>query len=141
MTITGSGRKVTLPATSATPLLRTDFSNDQAWQTLLDAVRLRSPDGFQANIDIFDDPKYSEVTAAQLHLDPCRHAIVFIADVLSIVAPEFRILCIDARDRNDSFRVTASEAWSVENNLSLGNMDFHEFKIAAGKDGVFRGFF
>jgi hypothetical protein len=28
----------------------------------------------------------------------------------------------------------------VENNLSLANMDFHEFADNVGADGVFRGF-
>jgi hypothetical protein len=29
---------------------------------------------------------------------------------------------------------------SVENNLSIGNMDFDEFANAVDKDGIFRGF-
>jgi hypothetical protein len=37
-------------------------------------------------------------------------------------------------------RVIASEFWSIENNLSLANMDFDEFASAAREDGVFRGF-
>jgi hypothetical protein len=31
-------------------------------------------------------------------------------------------------------------AWSVENNLSLANMDFEEFANAVDVDGLFRGF-
>jgi hypothetical protein len=38
------------------------------------------------------------------------------------------------------FRVVPQEMWAVENNLSLGNMDFKEFADAVGQDGVFRGF-
>jgi hypothetical protein len=30
--------------------------------------------------------------------------------------------------------------WGVGNNLSLANMDFHEFADNADPDGVFRGF-
>jgi hypothetical protein len=30
--------------------------------------------------------------------------------------------------------------WSIENNISLGNMDWEEFAEAADYDGVFRGF-
>jgi hypothetical protein len=30
--------------------------------------------------------------------------------------------------------------WGVENNLSVANMDFHEFADNVEDDGVFRGF-
>jgi len=30
--------------------------------------------------------------------------------------------------------------WSVENNLSISNMDFSDFADSADADGVFRGF-
>jgi hypothetical protein len=33
-----------------------------------------------------------------------------------------------------------AELWSVENNLSLANMDFHQFADNVAPDGVFRGF-
>jgi len=39
-----------------------------------------------------------------------------------------------------TFRVIPSEAWGVENNLSLANMDYSEFADAADPNGVFRGF-
>jgi hypothetical protein len=38
------------------------------------------------------------------------------------------------------FRVIPSQMWSVENNLSIANMDFFEFADAVGDDGIFRGF-
>ncbi|POX60459.1 hypothetical protein C3492_27380 [Streptomyces sp. Ru62] len=37
-------------------------------------------------------------------------------------------------------RVIAGELWSMENNISIGNMDWEEFVDAANGDGVFRGF-
>jgi hypothetical protein len=30
--------------------------------------------------------------------------------------------------------------WQVENNLSLGNMDYNDFVRSLDRDGVFRGF-
>jgi hypothetical protein len=33
----------------------------------------------------------------------------------------------------------AAQFWSIDNNLSLGNMDYQEFADAADDDGVFRG--
>ena len=39
-----------------------------------------------------------------------------------------------------TFRVIPAEIWSVDNNLSIANMDFAEFADAVEPDGVFRGF-
>jgi hypothetical protein len=39
-----------------------------------------------------------------------------------------------------TFRVIPREIWSVENNLSISNMDYHEFADNIDSDGVFRGF-
>ena len=49
-------------------------------------------------------------------------------------------MCLDASAPEQTFRVIPSELWSVENNLSLANMDFEEFAGAAGAEGVFLGF-
>lgn len=39
-----------------------------------------------------------------------------------------------------TFRVIPRELWSVENNLSIANMDYRDFADSVGADGVFRGF-
>lgn len=54
--------------------------------------------------------------------------------------PDWPVLCLDVSAPEQMFRVIPSELWSVENNLSLANMDFDEFAGAAHADGVFRGF-
>jgi hypothetical protein len=38
------------------------------------------------------------------------------------------------------FRAVPSRVQSIENNLSIANMDFEEFAEAVDRDGVFRGF-
>jgi hypothetical protein len=43
-------------------------------------------------------------------------------------------------DRLRTFRAVLSTIQSIENNLSLANMDFEDFVNSVGKDGVFRGF-
>jgi len=51
------------------------------------------------------------------------------------------VLVVDLYDEpGRSFRVVPQEAWSVENNLSISNMDFEEFADSVDADGVFRGF-
>nr|WP_145084553.1 hypothetical protein [Anatilimnocola aggregata] len=39
-----------------------------------------------------------------------------------------------------TYRVIPSELYAIENNLSIGNMDFDEFANAVDMDSVFRGF-
>jgi len=39
-----------------------------------------------------------------------------------------------------SFRAIPTTIQSIENNLSIANMDFEDFANAVGKDGTFRGF-
>jgi hypothetical protein len=68
-------------------------------------------------------------------------AFVFFVDTTAITHPEHPVLVVDLTEaQTRSFRVVPSEAWGVENNLRLANMDFSEFAASAGDDGVFRGF-
>jgi len=62
-------------------------------------------------------------------------------DRVALTDPEHPILVVDLMDQpGRTFRVIPSEAWGVENNLSIANMGFEEFAEAADEDGVFRGF-
>jgi len=58
---------------------------------------------------------------------------------MTLSAAEHLVLCISLHGEG-SFRVPPNELWSVENNLSLANMDFEEFAEAVDTDGVYRGF-
>jgi len=60
---------------------------------------------------------------------------------MTLTNAEHPILVVDLWETpGRTFRVIPARMWSVENNLSLANMDFHEFAESAGADGVFRGF-
>jgi len=123
-------------------LIRTDFSDDQAWARLLvDAGRPYSPDGFTASFVPISDRSYEGLRAEEL-ANPARDAFfVYAADRLSMDGPQRTLLVVDRlHERGRWFRVTLEEAWAVENNLSLFNMDFFEFASAVDDDGVFRGF-
>jgi hypothetical protein len=66
---------------------------------------------------------------------------MFVADGVTMREGEHPVLVIDLADQpGRSFRVIPSEMWSVENNLSLANMDFDEFADAVDAAGIFRGF-
>ena len=69
------------------------------------------------------------------------HGFLFLADARTLADGEHPILVLDlAGDARGAFRVTPPQMWGVENNLSIGNMDFEEFARSVDADGVFRGF-
>jgi hypothetical protein len=61
--------------------------------------------------------------------------------IVDTVAAGSAVLVIDLlHEPGRTFRAAPSEVQSIENNLSLANMDFFEFAESVGPDGVFRGF-
>lgn len=129
----------------ASLLIRTDFSDDSAWQALREVVSAPTlADGFAAFFSFVDDHAIGGLPVNEL----ARHAhadlgvgTIFVADASAMAAPDYPVLCVEtAGDPPQSFRTIAAEIWGPENNLRLANMDFAEFAGAVAKDGVFRGF-
>ena len=132
-----------LPDTADTPFVRTDFANEKAWSDLVAEVGRESEDGFKAYISIIDDPKFDgcdPAVLAQLRPGMRGHAVLFVADSVTITNPDHAILCINLSAPANRFRVIPAQLWSVENNLSLANMDWEDFASAVDSDGVLRGF-
>ncbi|MGQ4485708.1 hypothetical protein ACN6LM_001503 [Streptomyces sp. SAS_281] len=142
-----------LPDTDETMLIRTDFSDPTAWQALLTTVMTPNRDGFLANVHPVDDLAYRDLTTPQIlsaasELDT---GLLIVADKTALTSPAMPLLALLLSDENDEsgesearqthgrLRVVAAELWSVENNISLANMDWEDFENAA-HDGVFRGF-
>jgi len=134
---------VKLPESDKSLLLRTDFSDDAAWTSLCEAAQAPSEDGFQARLDCINDPTFGGLTVQQLVGLASRvvHGLVFLADRIALADPEHPILFVDLRDEPcRTFRVIPGAMWSVENNLSLANLDYEDFADSLDSDGVFRGF-
>jgi hypothetical protein len=133
-----------LPKTDNTLLLRTDFSDDAMWNSLSEAVQMPNEDGFKAFVDCVSDPDYNGLTIEQLvALSPKagNRNFVFISDQITFTSSEQPVLVVDlSEEPGRTFRVIPSEMWSVENNLSIANMDYSEFADNADPDGIFRGF-
>jgi len=132
-----------IPRTSNTPFVRTDFSSEPIWREIVDAVGRESPDGFRAYISIINDAGFSGANAeelARLAASDAAHRLLLLADSTTMNHDERPILCIDVLSAEDTIRVVPSALWSIENNLSLANMDFVDFAEAADRDGIFRGF-
>jgi hypothetical protein len=131
-----------IPETSQSLVLRTDFNNEAAWQSLCAAIRMPVGD-FRAYVDFVSDPEFDGVTADKLvALIPkdTHHSFAFIVDTVAVTQPDHPVLVVDLYcEPGRTFRVVPSEMWAVENNLSIANMDFEEFAKAAGSDGVYRG--
>jgi hypothetical protein len=131
-----------LSVTEHPPLVRTDFTDDAAWGALRDAIG-DAVGEFRANVTPVSERTFDGATLARVVelAGAAGHSFAFVADGEALRNPEHPVLVVDLADEvGRSFRVIPSEAWSVENNLSLANMDFDEFLAAAGDDGVFRGF-
>ena len=132
-----------IPETKNALVLRTDFSDDEAWRSICAAIQ--QPVGeFRAYVDFISDPAYKDLAAETLvSLIPAnsQHTFIFVVDHVTLSAPERPILVIDLfAERGRTFRAIPSEMWGVENNLSLANMDFADFADAVDPDGIFRGF-
>ncbi len=99
---------------------------------------------FRAVVDCISDPAYNGLTVEQLVLLEAKsfnHSFVFVVDRTALADPQHPILVVDLyNEPGRTFRVIPTEMWSVENNLSLANMDFFEFADSVDQDGVFRGF-
>ncbi|WP_284749011.1 DUF6924 domain-containing protein [Amycolatopsis sp. RTGN1] len=129
-------------------LVRTWFGDDDAWAALAEEVGTPSEDGFLANVTPVDDPAFEGLTAEALRDKQTGGPIVsFLADETTLTSAGHPVLAVWVLPHRDGeqrdlapFRVVPAELWSVENNITLANMDWADFTHATGPDGVFRGF-
>ncbi|HZE38388.1 MAG TPA: hypothetical protein VE172_06200 [Stackebrandtia sp.] len=140
-----------LPPSESLLVIRTDFSDDNAWAAVRSAIGEPDEDGYHEDYDrglqYVDDrgyrgatmPRLIELLAADHHND-----LIVAADDVTIASPDLPLLLADLNALNEqygrTFRCVPSELASIEVNLSIGNMDFFEFADSADDDGIFRGF-
>jgi hypothetical protein len=131
------------PDTENAPVLRTDFSDQAAWDAIRKEV-MQPVDGFYANVDFIDDPEFAGLAGDALLRSisrGMRHSFIVVADKTSITNDEHLLLVIDLfGEKGREFRAEPSRIQSIENNLSIANMDFSDFAESCDPDGVFRGF-
>lgn len=138
-----------LPNSSGSLLVRTDFSDDSAWHAVSAAAVAVNSDGFQAYVTAVDDRGNEAVTWQSLRdaVPDNDHgaSVLFIVDESTIASPDRAILAVDVIQHrlhgteHEPFRCIPSELWSVANNLNIANMDWADFAGHTGDDGVFRG--
>lgn len=131
-----------IPTTENALLIRTDFSDQSAWNKLT-AATSEPPDPFMFNMEIVDDRANSGATVEQLMgalSEDYPHSFMVVADGVAISQPDHPLLVVDLAEENGrQFRAVAEQIASIDNNLSIGNMGFEEFAGLVDETGVFRG--
>ena len=134
-----------LPEEDYSLVIRTDFTDDMAWDHVCQLIQLpQTEDAFQASVECISDSSLAGLMpqkVASVLPSGSRRPFVFLVDAKAIADREHSVLVVDLLEEPGRFfRVIPSEAWGIENNLRLANMDFSEFFGSLDDDGVFRGF-
>ncbi|MGW0505071.1 DUF6924 domain-containing protein [Micromonospora sp. NPDC003241] len=141
----------------ASLVIRTDFSRSQEWEEIQVAIaEPQTEEEFTAFVAFVDDRAFENITPPQLvEMVPADsdHVVAFLVDAETLTHPDRPILVVNLDDDVDdveeqgegpqrcaTFRVVPSEMWSVQNNLTIANMDWEEFADNVDGDGIFRGF-
>jgi len=157
-----------LPKTDETLLIRTDYTRDDIWKTVCSESKEMDPavrkalefskqcnklaggptgrpiDELGTSLHIISDSQYADATLDQLlAILPTGydHTFLFIADKTCIEHPDRPLLVVDLyTGRGRTFRTVPSQAFGIQSNLSIANMDWEEFADNVDADGIFRGF-
>jgi hypothetical protein len=137
-----------LPRSSSSLLVRTDFTSDPAdetWEQVREAALRENADGFRAYCEPVSDPAFEGATWEDVKAAVLAHgeraAVLFVVDGVTMGSADHPILVVDLLSHSDqSFRCIPAELWGVDNNLNLANMDWADFADAVDQDGIFRGF-
>jgi len=132
-----------IPTTEHALIIRSDFSNQAAWDGLISTIR-EPAEPFVFNMEVSDDRENDGATVEQLLEalpEDYPHSFIVIADRVAISQPDHPLLVVDLLERRGRhFRAVAAQVPSIENNLSIANMGFEEFAESVDETGVFRGF-
>lgn len=131
-----------LPRSDMALVIRTDFSDDTAWNAVVAAIR-QPVEGFFAYVEFVDDPAFKDLTIEHLVTirDDLSKSYTIVADAVTMRDANHPLLVVDLMEElGRTFRAAPSAIQAIENNLSITNMDFWEFADNVDADGLFRGF-
>ncbi|MFE6710643.1 DUF6924 domain-containing protein [Streptomyces sp. NPDC057695] len=138
-------------------VIRTDFSDDASWTAVVGELRRPwGPDSeFPARVQMVDAPAWSGATADEVLAAVGEDeylSVVFVADRHAMQSPTRALLALSTvwEDEGDldpvyyqdliespeprEFRATPTAVHAVHANVSLGNMGFAEFAVAASAE-------
>ncbi|WP_147437473.1 DUF6924 domain-containing protein [Micromonospora musae] len=124
-------------------VLRTDFTDDAAWEALKAA--LHAWEGHDSATFV-DDPNYANLSVQELvdAEDAASHEdkliYLFLADATTMTDVERPLLAVDlAHEPGRTFRVPPRWFADVSANFTIANLDFDERADAADNSGTYRG--
>lgn len=138
-------------------VIRTDFSDDESWNAVVGELRRPwGPDGeFPASVQVVDARAWSGATADEVlaAVDEDEYlSVVFLADRHTMQSPRRALLALTTVWEDDGdldpvyyqeliespepreFRAAPAAVHSVHVNVTLGNMGFAEFAVAASAE-------
>jgi len=109
------------PSTEYPAVIRTDFDNQEAWDTICDLIRVPVREGdytFYAYVKFVEELRYRDQPVAEV-LRALPHdyklSFLFIVDRESI-APDFTVLVVDLLEsRGRTFRTIPTQVQGIEN--------------------------
>ncbi|WP_267717366.1 DUF6924 domain-containing protein [Streptomyces sp. CoH17] len=109
-----------LPQTKDVLLIRTDFTEGDAWG-VLQAV-LAAP-GFHPRLHIVDDSAYRNLGPLKASSLAPTSNFLLLADKATLSTPDLQLLAIfPSQRKSDGIRVAAEEVWTVENSIFQANI-------------------
>ncbi|MFF3574620.1 DUF6924 domain-containing protein [Nocardia jiangxiensis] len=137
--------------TRSTPIVRTDFSDDDAWERAWrDITRLRKYwddevvlDGTLVALPEFDGWTGADLATMLSEVD--MHAVVLTVDAVTLASPEHPVLVTELdpepaekQDEPRSFRATPHALLDAVLQLSIANFDWEDFSESVDEDGILR---
>jgi hypothetical protein len=133
---------MSIPTSENALLIRTDFSDQSAWDRLIETAR-EPGDIFMFDMEVVDDRTHSGMTVEQLMAalpEDYSHSFMVVADSIAISKPDHPLLVVDLEEEpGRRFRAVAAAISQIDSNLSISNMGFEEFAERVDAGGVFRG--
>ncbi|MGY0062910.1 DUF6924 domain-containing protein [Streptomyces sp. LZ34] len=128
--------------TESTPLLRTHFGDDEAWQAVRAAVAAPVGGGSaRADTESVDDRRLADLTSEQIlaSIAPdAPYAVVVVADRRTMAEADMPLLVIGLADRAE-LRCVPEALWALLTDTGVRGMRLAEFLDGVGPDGLFRG--
>lgn len=124
-----------LRETEYSPFLRTDFTDEEAWQALLDEVG----DDW---VTVMEDPGHQGLSVEELLAlvpDGSRYPVLVVADDVTFSSAERPLLLIDVNEEpGRTFRAVPDAFQSAIGNLSIANLGFDDYLRSLDDSGVYR---
>ncbi|MFD5858375.1 DUF6924 domain-containing protein [Streptomyces chartreusis] len=141
-------------------MIRTDYSNDGAWQKVAAGLRQPWGEGVESSWHVVEGAGWAGADADEVltalpdHL-PDLHDVVFLADADTMCGEQNSLLAVstdpDMRDEDHEipglgltsrFRILPTAVAEMVGNLAIANMDYEDFSSSAHGDPqrIHRGF-